>query len=49
MHNQTQVLMGGTWFRGLKNINFLKVISFMAQNEFYREVKGLMYGAGISD
>ena len=32
-----------------KKINFLKVISLLAQNEFYEEVEELMYGAGIAD
>ena len=33
----------------VKKINFFKVISLLAQNEFYEEVEGLMYGAGIAD
>ena len=32
-----------------KKINFLKVVSLLTQNEFYEEVEGLMYGAGIAD
>ena len=39
---------GNLVYRGEK-INFLKVISLLAQNEFYEEVQGLMYGAGIAD